>query len=184
MLILGESHYRKDNKRFTPELNRELIDGQVTESGKYKKPYPFWTKIIKLVSPENPEKSLFWHSVAYTVYIQEFVGKVARVRPTNEMWNSAIEPFCSVVSILKPDVIIVLGKNLWEHLPCDNCNDIKGEMSSRYRRYELGGHPAVAVMVNHPSSFGFSYSKWQPRIQHGIKLAVANKSRPKGRSNS
>ena len=54
-LILGESHYRKDGKRFSPRLNIDLIEGQANGIGPYTGPWPYWTKIVKLLSPNDPD---------------------------------------------------------------------------------------------------------------------------------
>src|SRR6266478_2421464 len=134
-LILGESHYQKDGKAYSRNLNIELISGQANKTGIYLGRYPFWTKIIKLVSPSDTDPHRFWNSVAYYNYIQEFVGLVARERPTGIMWKDAQKPFYEVLSLLKPDFILALGTNLWNSLPCDYCSDAGGELGSLYCKY-------------------------------------------------
>ena len=97
-LILGESNYQKDGKRFSRRLNIELIGGQADGIGRYTGSWPYWTKIITLLSPEDPDRHQFWHSVAYYNFIQEFTGAVARKRPTSQMWLDARKPFFEILS--------------------------------------------------------------------------------------
>jgi hypothetical protein len=114
----------------------------------------------------------FWHSVAFYNYIQEFVGSRARERPTEEMWNDAEKPFFMILTKLKPDFILVLGKSLWDGMPNKNSSDDSGSSC----KYIVNGHPAIALRINHPSSFGFRYSKWKPRVSRGLRIAMKQKS--------
>lgn len=179
-LILGESHYQKNGKDYSRNLNIELIAGQADKTGTYLGRYPFWTKIIKLASPHDINPNRFWHSVAYFNYIQEFVGLAARERPTKQMWEDASEPFYEVLQELKPDFILTLGNHLWDHLPGKFCSDIDGEPNSTYCKYVLDGHTTVTAKSRHPSSFGFTYSAWQPVVQHGLYLARRYKDAEQG----
>lgn len=180
-LILGESHYQKNGKDYSRNLNIELITGQADKTGPYTGRYPFWTKIVKLVSPDNIDPHRFWHSVAYYNYIQEFVVQIARMRPSDKMWKDAKEPFYEILQALRPDFILVLGNNLWNFLPSDNCADIENKPNSLYCIYSIDGHPTIATKIRHPSSFGFKYADWYPIVEDGINLAIKQK-RGDGRS--
>ncbi len=86
VLILGESHYRWDEKiplteGITVQCVEERIGGDAT--------HPFWTKIAVTFLNKQPsvqDKRGFWGSVAFYNFVQADVGFGARVRPTDEMW--------------------------------------------------------------------------------------------------
>lgn len=176
ILILGESHYRKDGKDYSRGLNVELISGQANSTGEYPGRYAYWTKIINLVSPSDIDPHRFWNSVAYYNYIQEFVGLNPRDRPTKVMWEDAEKPFYKVLSILKPDLILTLGIKLWNSLPCDDCSEVDGERDPSYCKYIIDDHAIIAAKTRHPSSVGFNYSAGRPVVKKGIRLAIKNKS--------
>lgn len=117
LLILGESHYKRDGAdrdTFTQEVIRSWAIG---EQGSRK----FFTTIAKVLTGNldgylsKVEKAKFWNEVAFYNYVQEVVDD-PRDRPTDVMWEKAQKPFLEVVNSLSPDIIIVLGGHLSYHV--------------------------------------------------------------------
>lgn len=161
ILILGESQYDSvssqsdgwtgaptpECKASTQEIVRELALGPGNS---------FFTKITKLVlnRPSGvqvaaSERIAFWHGVAFYNYIQWWL-RAARYRPTPEMWDTSREPFLQVLGELQPHVLLVLGKELGNHLP--------------------SFPEASAIRIAHPSSKGFSYVPWIDQIASALEM--------------
>jgi len=100
------------------------------------------------------------------------------------MWQDAKEPFFEILSALRPEFVLVLGRALWRQMP--EAPAVPGEDRDFYRQYLIGPHIAVAAATKHPSSFGFRYADWQPVVARGLKLAARNAGRPRagGRGNA
>lgn len=114
-LILGESHYDgegADNEDFTCMVVKKYAQ---QENGEKRK---FFTIIAKNVDNEldnNTAKSL-WGKVAFYNYVQTIVGSGPRQRPSIEMFDMSRQAFKTVVESLKPDIIVILGRHLGNHL--------------------------------------------------------------------
>lgn len=67
--------------------------------------------------PTTEEKRYFWKSVTFYNFIQGSVGFGARVRPTPGMWKNANQPFSEILADLKPQFLVVMGKQVWYSLP-------------------------------------------------------------------
>ena len=103
--MLTHSYYEEDPQNNPlsgrPSLTAEIIKEQIDDSWTR----PFYDKIVKTVMgldrpPTCPEKSVFWNSVCYYVFIQDIVGSCARQRPTRAMWRAGEDPFLAVLKIL------------------------------------------------------------------------------------
>lgn len=150
VLILGESHYAPDNASptFTSQIVRdEAQDGR----------HSFFTKVSKVLLGlgngwiDDETRSEVWEHVAFYNYIQGLVGKGSRIRPSQEMWANSRRPFLYVLNELKPDVLLVLGKQLANNLP--------------------GTPDSIEVcQIQHPST-GFVYSKWNPLFVDAVRRA-------------
>jgi hypothetical protein len=185
LLIVGEAHY--DWEEGAPQLERGLTKELIAYIAAGQETKAFWTKICKLFEGDviNPQtKKLFWESVAFYNYIQKSVGLGARVRPTPEMWSGSQEAYLEVLSCLKPQCIIVLGEDTWNHLPLGKYWRVADErfgsgpalaangMNFETRVYQVDGDkPALATKVKHPSAVGFSTSEWRPVVQRTIEHA-------------
>ena len=151
VLVLGESH------------NHDGVESSDFTTGVVKwftqnKRDAFFTKIAKVLLGietngwlSDTELVEIWDQVAFYNYIQCFV-KTARIRPTDEMWRAAQEPFLSVLDELKPDVVLVLGFDLLNHLgqPLPEGPEFCG--------------------IKHPST-GFSYREWTPKFVDALNKA-------------
>jgi len=180
VLVLGESHYEWDKKiplysDLTIDCIKEQIEGDYTKQ--------FWTNIAITFlnkSPELQDKKEFWDSVAFYNYVQECVGSGPRIRPTNEMWRKSEQGFAEVLAELLPQVVIVLGYELWENLPKlggYNGPEIIGPEIIEFKqktdtwRYPLSnGETCLAYAIRHPS-YGFSGTYWYPYVQQVISFA-------------
>ncbi|WP_082791863.1 hypothetical protein [Aeromonas enteropelogenes] len=145
VMILGESHYG-DAEDVSPDYTQYVVNEHAFRAGS-----PFFTKITNLLRGKVGEVSIeerheVWRHVAFYNYIQEFVGDAGRIRPTSAMWERAACAFKEVVQELQPDVILVLGYQMWDWLP---------ELSVEW------------ACVKHPSG-GMSYADAIPEFQGAI----------------
>lgn len=174
VMILGEAHYQWDHEITPyPELTRTAIRDQIT--GEYT--FAFWTRVVSAFIGHKPsfeEKQKFWRSVAFYNYVQESVGFGPKVAPAPEMWTRSEPAFAEVLREHAPQVLIVLGYRLWNHLPALGRvadQPIEGASQTQTWRYPLSnGGTCLAYGIRHPSS-GFTGSKWQPHILEVIKRA-------------
>ena len=148
LLILGESFYNstgRDPRTFTSEMIRQL--GQ---QGRFR----FYTTTQRLVVGgsgwlSDAERSAFWEQVAFYNYIQSFAPR-PRWRPTPEMWTAARAPFLATLAELRPDVLLILGRQLRQNLPV---------LPPELRVCE----------VPHPSSGRLRYASWQPVVRAALE---------------
>ncbi len=151
VLILGESHYGQESE-IQPTVTTEVVRLLAQQ-----KRHAFFTKLSKLLLGldgktwiDNNTRGEVWEHIAFYNYIQSFVSD-SRVRPSTEMWDAAREPFLGIFHDLKPDVVLVLGKELATHVPTlpekiDVC------------------------CIQHPST-GFDYKEWNPLFAEAIQRA-------------
>lgn len=171
LLVLGESHWGKmewEHSEFTRNVVRKWC---------FEERDRFFTTIAKLVLGlppgvylSNSARQTFWNQVAFYNYVPCIVGPGPRDRPSDTKWALAQEPFRDVVDELMPHAILVLGKELWWHLPepdlrlrRDDASAIEDE--ARGYRCRRKDHLSIAMMIQHPSSFGMRYTTWRPRVQ-------------------
>jgi hypothetical protein len=146
VMVLGESHYGTagtESAGFTQSVVRDI--GQ-------QRRHRFFTTVQKLIlglgpgwlSPES--RAEFWETVAFYNFVQTFVGHEARMRPTEAMWQAGAKPFLQTLEELKPDFLLVLGKELTRWVP-ELPQDLK------------------VLALPHPASMGFRCAVHQPTIQ-------------------
>lgn len=146
VMVLGESHYG-DSLDSASNFTQNVVIECAMKAG-----FPFFSKLTNVLRgcpdyPTEEERKETWKHIAFYNYIQEFVGKDARIAPTAEMWKAAYAPFLEVVKILKPDVILVLGNrlrdtmpNLPPEYPVEWCSIIHPSSSMAYE-------PAIAALA-------------------------------------
>jgi hypothetical protein len=174
ILVLGESMYQwKEDEPINDQTNliseniQEQIDGDWTSK--------FWTNIAIAFLGESPtlaEKGEFWNSVAFYNYVQESVGFGARVRPSEEKWSNGKEAFQQVLNSLQPDLIVVLGYELWDQIPDFSGKSgpiIEGDLKLSTWWYPLQNKHCLAIGIKHPSA-GFNGRTWHPYITRAIQI--------------
>ena len=150
VLILGESHYGEVGLEYAG-----LTIDVVREWGQ-KKRLRFFTVCQKLIQGpgkddwvSDQQRRDFWEHVSFYNYVQSFPGPEPRYRPNAEMWAGGMEPFLFTLDELEPDVLIVLGYELAEHI--------------------LVVPEGIRVCrIQHPSSRGFRYANWWPMIERAL----------------
>ncbi|WP_017346110.1 hypothetical protein [Pantoea sp. A4] len=138
VLVLGESHYGDDGDE------SEDYTQMVVANHAYTPGLPFFSRVTKLLrlskdTPSNEERYDAWQQIAFYNFVQEFVGEKWRMSPTAKMWEDAAPMFLEVARELKPDIILVLGHNLWDKVPA-----------------LPDAHPVEWCSVKHPAG-GMSY---------------------------
>jgi hypothetical protein len=115
LLVLGEAHYSTEAPRptFTTEMVRVLA-----QQGRFR----FFAATQRLVVGgrgwlPDAERAAFWEQVAFYNYVQSFPGPRARYRPTPDMWTAARDPFLQTLTELRPQLMLVLGRELHRNLP-------------------------------------------------------------------
>jgi hypothetical protein len=177
LLIVGESHYQWREsgviQNGTPKRAvRDWIKGWYGHSQFGRElPKAFWGGPLS-----DDERHAFWHSVAFTNYVQENVPLGSR-RPSLAMWREGAEPFIHMVKDLAPNCIIVASRIAWNsYLP-----DIGSP--GRPLRTAKGPHDtwlypisktrtALTTWLPHPSRRDFRYKDWHPILRAAINHAL------------
>jgi hypothetical protein len=166
VLLLGESHYTAELQYDTPELTvsvvKQVIDGAQV--------IPFFDRTQALVTEGMgtgtiAPRATFWHAVAFCNYVPCLVAAAARVRPTGAMWKSGSGPFARTLEEVRPARVLVLGKSVWNHIRFpDGWRSVPLRGDEAVREWIAPhGQRIIATWVNHPSSVGFTISKWSFR---------------------
>lgn len=164
VLLLGESHYIADedsiNKAGGIRFYTRYIFDDCAHDGS-RAWGAFFRRLDALVArkagPSDEEAAEGWRHVAYANFVQESVGSAARVRPSADGWGSGRRAFPHLLSILSPDVILVMGRQAFNQTP-DSPGRRVGRIevpSSTVPRnvWEMGyeGGSALMTWVYHPS---------------------------------
>lgn len=162
-LIMGESNYTESDKFGSDLVIACVLDDMSDAADRDTQGFcKFATKIRRVIfgreTQITPEE--FWRNAGFYNFVQYLVGGKSKERPTNQMWIDSVEPFSEVVSQLKPERILVLGKanwiNLLAHIKHEKVNETQANLF-------IDGYSVLAGYIFHPSSGrGFSYQKWQP----------------------
>jgi hypothetical protein len=174
LFILGESHYGFDAGSILPrDFTRDIVREATEGVG-----YPFLTKAVGVfdgVWPDHEIRRRFWRTSVFYNFIQESAGEEARVRPTREMWRRAMEPLEETLILCMPGFVLVLGTEMWQSLPlalkdgppvsCDGQTKVS-------RLYFNDNGYAFTFGIDHPSSFGWSYSRWTPWVRAALAEAI------------
>jgi hypothetical protein len=170
LLLIGEGHYLTQAEKHydTPSLTQEII-GRVRNGTQI---LPFYTRVASTVRGQDhlgsDERAEFWDRVAFYNYIPMVAASRARRRPSPDMWASAIAPFCAVVTRLRPRYVLVLGKSVWNSIRFeDGWSSRGGDQGEKAIRIWSSPNrgDSFATWIAHPSSFGYSRSKWSARVQ-------------------
>lgn len=184
VLVLGESHYfpESDKKFDGPDYTRQVVACWTQDQYPTFHPHSFFTKVAATLLQQNPislsDRARLWDHIAFYNYIQESVGEKARDRPKPRQWIEARPAFLEAVRVLRPDVLLVLGKTLWRHLP-EADRIAQGDTPAEdFRVYgsALAGH------VTHPSGHA-SYDETMPIVKRLLSAARAHQGTSQQRAN-
>jgi hypothetical protein len=170
--LLGASHYEWEPHAAQRGIQRPAsltcwnVASQITSST-----IRFHTNIECTLLGKKPtpaEREDIWASLAFANLVQEIVGYGPRAKPTPHMWATGQTAFRSLLAALQPDVVLVFGFALWDHLPggytaLPAMQD--GKIPLQRREY---GH-TIACRVRHPSSPGFSSRAWHTVIKRAME---------------
>lgn len=176
LLILGESHYddsepSPDDYLFTNSVMYSLFDRNCNDQ--------FFTNIVATCLGEVPESEIkrrFWDSVAFYNYVQEFTPG-PRQRPPYEAWARSHSAFRNVLLAIKPELILILGKQNCDRIVAADQEGEKLQTGPEEFRdtwwYETGPRSrALAFHVLHPS-FGYSWRKFHPLFAEACAMVAA-----------
>ena len=149
LLVLAESHYGKLAEAGQSNTTRDVVRrwGQLLD---HDSPISFFTKVSKLLRRDpwdltQQEREAIWENVAFYNFIQTSVGDGPRIGPTASQWCAAQGPLDTVLSKLKPDAVLVLGKRLAEEIQA-----LSKDAEQRTITYGASNSVPAAV-VTHPA---------------------------------
>ena len=176
IMLLGESVYGDVPKEEGSEFVINMINAVYTQTWCN----PYFTKVTNLLNQLNISWAAnefdCWGNLLFYEYVQEPLDS-ARVRPTTEQWEKSEIAFEEILNEYKPQLILVLGKELYKRLPELN-GDIQDnfkykyngkEFSSECWKYNVNNKDIYVLEVQHPSS-GFSYEPWVKMINKMLSL--------------
>lgn len=113
---------------------------------------------------EALESLSIWNSVAFYNYIQTAYVATSRQAYTDSDYIESFPYFIQVLSDLDPDIVIIWGYRLWNHLPGDNWIDggsiVASGIEEEYGYYVVANGRKVLVLRSiHPSA-GFSWDAY------------------------
>jgi len=184
ILLLGESHYRNegmsDSLEVTRPFTRDVFRGMADPNRKLGDG-PFFKALDSVLTadgkPDAQEAADAWRRVAFANLSQAFAGSQANQRPRNEELLAGGDVLVEeLLPILKPTVVLVLGRTTWRLLRhgkreeglspflAREVNRLNGRRRYIERRdiWSLGyaGGSALMTWVYHPS---WNVDTWQDR---------------------
>jgi hypothetical protein len=169
VLLLGESHYLTDPVDDSVNLTRDII--RDVRSGT--RHLPFYTKSAALLdgadAMDGDTGPALWDRLAFFNYIPVVVGRESSAIPTPQMWAAGKDRFFTFLAELSPTHVLSLGQRQWDRIsfpPGWTSVAATDSADAQVRRWlSPKGASIAATWVNHPSSRGFSPSKWRGRVR-------------------
>ena len=118
----------------------------------------FYTKVANIVlnrdggymEPNSLREA--WNEIAFTNFVQVYVGDDSRVPVESSLWQRSEKAFHEVIETLQPDLLVVLGARLAEKLPATTGLE--------------------RVDIHHPQS-SFEYARWNPVFRAALAKVSA-----------
>ena len=174
VLLLGESHYRKEGLTDRPEDTRPFTREEfapMANPGRTERWGGFWDALDRVLVGEQDYTPLqaaeAWERVAFVNQCQVFAGTAANHRPSAASMRDGGDVIHEhVLPILKPSVVLVLGRFTWDtlrpgtHMPQVESYVANGVHRNGPRRYkglrevwqlDYKGGGAWMTWVYHPS---------------------------------
>lgn len=179
VLVLGESFYWGDEEDDTEGNNddasyfvEDLIKQVISENPDFN--IRTFTRFENAMAHKNEEWGLaerqdFWNHLIFYDYVQEPL-KFPRLSPSEEQFKDSEASFWKVIEACNPDIIIVWGKRLYNHLPQEGeqgkdieCNDDSVE-TWVYR------NNVRVIPIIHPAAPMFSTKIWNNIIVKSLAM--------------
>ena len=164
LLIIGESHYGTSDDADDVELTKRVIK-LITEGTRHR----FHTKVQQMIYGErgSEDPAVFWSQVSFLNFCPG-VTNDPRHRPDVQMWSAGHDALPGLLQSISPTHILVLGAETWTNMPPFDRTAEPLTHEGRLREigcYRVGEQSlAPATSVPHPSSWGFSTTKWHPFV--------------------
>jgi hypothetical protein len=152
LLLLGESCYAwQDNDGVTqspsPRHSIEIVQWAIED---FEHTRGFMKTLCRAItnafSPSVDRLAYCWDRVAFTNYVPMSLDG-PRQPVSSELWNSATKEFRDILERTKPKRIIVLGKQMWGHMPVTPI-----VFNDDVQAYQLSsGDTCYCWAVSHPS---------------------------------
>lgn len=182
VLVLGESHYCKENLKqgekchplckkenfqsdcfsFTEDVMHDVV---YNYSGKkYEQTFLCFERAVTGKELTQEEREEFWESVIFYNYMQ-YAQEGPGVAPKTEHWEKSENAFKELLEKYMPDLIIVWGVRLYSKMP--NWNGEESELQfgenakTKVWTYTVNGKNIPAFMVHHPCTpTGKNWGYW------------------------
>ena len=159
VLVLGESHYGEKGTE-VPTYTRGVVcwHTQRARTGEGITSQ-FFTKVATVLC-EKPEGindgdlAKVFQEIAFYNFLQTFKGGTARGKATSQEWEDSQAPLKTVLDGLRPDAVLVLGRELSRRIP-DFPED------------------TPRADIAHPAWPDFSYNEAIPKFQNLLEQAKA-----------
>lgn len=196
VLLLGESHYRNEGATSSPEITRQFtIDEFSGMASPDRKPrfggyYDAVDRILlQRESYSADEAASAWRRISFVNLSQEFTRDEDARRPTpNALQKGSDILKIRILPVLRPTVILVLGKKAWDGLSHGTKSDLAPYSALHVNRHggarkyaaqrevwllEFDGGAAWMTWVYHPSWHIDHWSDRAGALQHLLKLPTA-----------
>jgi hypothetical protein len=190
-MILGESVYRWREKEKFDERYALTSGLRVTHQNhalNFERPSRYVRNIERAIfqrlNPSNAQKQMLWSSVAYHNLVLDAM-KSADHRPTHEQycegWSTTLDLFdvlgveqCLIFGVESVDALRLAAGGSEPRCRVARHSTKIGRFCARSGMVHTAtGRPVQLLFVRHPSSF-FSWRKWAPVVQEGLRWDFAN----------
>lgn len=188
VLLLGESHYGTPSHEqgSGADCTQYNFGDYTNDNCDFDKERQFFRKLPRIVARNEHvtqmESAAAWRRIAYANFVQEFVGGHARMRPKRDQWKRGQAALTELVEKLRPDVVLVLGAQLWNHVN-EGCLSNEAAISAERRDREIWLIPhdqgfARTSWIYHPSTNYESLSSAMGVFAELLRRAAGGKALP------
>jgi len=171
-VILSESAYdwSENGQWFKPPREHPIrsVEHAITHENHARFFMQLTRAICEHDKPSTRQREKRWNDFAYTIYVQQSVGRGARVRPKADQWSEAKKLFPRQIDGLepKPRKMIITGKSTWNNMP-----DCKFRLLPDLQAYEDDGELLWCLALPHTANSvqGFDWRE----IGHNIRVFMA-----------
>lgn len=179
VLVLGECHYcdeeisEEDMNSFTRDVvNRYLKSSSNGDKSHWKSAFFKFERAFYNHVAEPSETKNFWEHVMFYAYLQRgFV--FSRENAILGDYKKAETPFWKTLETFNPDVVVVLGKRLYDWLPDGNGEPITFNFDEEIDawKYHVNNQNVLLLCINHPSG-AFDCEYWNYVLASSLKEII------------